>query len=84
MTAYEWPMDTYSWSATAPDIVRFDRRISPQMKFVLSDEARVLIPSLGITMLYDADATEQWLCPLRLPDLDVVPLAFKADHLMYK
>eukprot|EP01055_Gregarina_sp_Pseudo9_P004344 Gregarina_sp_Pseudo_9__4343@NODE_44_length_5141_cov_31_667385_g41_i0_p3_GENE_NODE_44_length_5141_cov_31_667385_g41_i0NODE_44_length_5141_cov_31_667385_g41_i0_p3_ORF_typecomplete_len426_score29_22Nup160/PF11715_8/16Nup160/PF11715_8/0_057WD40_like/PF17005_5/8_5e02WD40_like/PF17005_5/0_19_NODE_44_length_5141_cov_31_667385_g41_i037675044 len=64
------------------DATRFDRRISQSVKYVLPNGSRCLIASLGVTVVFDCVSQVQLLCPLRLPDMDVVPLDFSDNRML--
>lgn len=77
----EWPKRT-TVVGVREDATRFDRRISQSVKYVLPNGPRCLIASLGVTVVFDCVKQIQLLCPLRLPDMDVVPLDFSDNRML--
>eukprot|EP01053_Blabericola_migrator_P010020 Blabericola_migrator_1__10019@NODE_554_length_7641_cov_83_757592_g417_i0_p3_GENE_NODE_554_length_7641_cov_83_757592_g417_i0NODE_554_length_7641_cov_83_757592_g417_i0_p3_ORF_typecomplete_len422_score76_52Nup160/PF11715_8/0_023DUF2789/PF10982_8/84DUF2789/PF10982_8/13_NODE_554_length_7641_cov_83_757592_g417_i063517616 len=77
----DWPKRS-SITGVKEDATRFDRRISPSVKYVLPNGQRCLIASLGVTVVFDCVSQVQLLCPLRLPDIDVIPLDFCEDMML--
>eukprot|EP01054_Gregarina_sp_Poly1_P003768 Gregarina_sp_Poly_1__3767@NODE_2117_length_2658_cov_83_227711_g1365_i0_p1_GENE_NODE_2117_length_2658_cov_83_227711_g1365_i0NODE_2117_length_2658_cov_83_227711_g1365_i0_p1_ORF_typecomplete_len246_score32_67_NODE_2117_length_2658_cov_83_227711_g1365_i011401877 len=77
----DWPKRS-NIAGVREDATRFDRRISQSVKYVLPNGSRCLIASLGVTIVYDCVSQLQLLCPLRLPDVDVVPLDFSDNRML--